>query len=103
MLARPLVRTIHTADSFGRRRRHAGGDRRHDRCPVKLLKEVLNGKTPQTMIDWKSDVDPSPETLRHYCDQVCAYLDVTGAERGLIVALTSGTVTPVMPTSSAKA
>ena len=59
--------------------------------------------TPQVVIDWKSDVDPSPETLRHYCDQVRAYLDVTGAERGLIVALTSGTVTQVMPTSSAKA
>ena len=57
--------------------------------------------TPQVVIDWKSDVDPSPETLRHYCDQVRAYLDVTGAERGLIVALTSGTVTPVLPTSSA--
>jgi len=61
------------------------------------------GGTPQMVIDWKSDVDPSPETLRHYRDQVRVYLDVTGAERGLIVALTSGTVTPVMPTSSAKA
>ena len=59
--------------------------------------------TPQVVIDWKSDVDPSPETLRHYCDQVRAYLDVTRAERGLIVALTSGTVTPIMPTSSTKA
>ena len=59
--------------------------------------------TPQVVIDWKSDVDPSPETLRHYCDQVRAYLDVTGGERGLIVALTSGTVTLIMPTSAAKA
>ena len=59
--------------------------------------------TPQVVIDWKSDVDPSPETLRHYCDQVGAYLDVTGGERGLIVALTSGTVTLIMPTSAAKA
>ena len=57
---------------------------------------------PQVVIDWKSDVDPSPETLRHYCDQVRAYLHVTGAERGMVVALTSGTVTAVMPTSSAK-
>lgn len=59
--------------------------------------------TPQVVIEWKSDIDPSPETPHHYCDQVRAYLDVTGAERGLIVALTSGTVTPVMPMSSAKA
>ena len=58
--------------------------------------------TPQVVIDWKSDVGPSPDTLRHYCDQVRAYLDVTGAERGLVVALTSGTATPVMPTRSAK-
>ena len=58
---------------------------------------------PRVVIDWKSDVDPSPETLRHYCDQVRAYLDVTGAERGLVVALTSGTVIPVMPASAAKA
>ena len=58
--------------------------------------------TPQGVVDWKSDVEPSPETLRHYCDQMRAYPNVIGAEQGLIVALTSGTVTPVMPTSSAK-
>ena len=47
---------------------------------------------PQIVIDWKSDVDPSPETLEHYRAQVRAYLDMTGAERGLIVAVTSGTI-----------
>ena len=51
--------------------------------------------TPDVVIDWKSDVDPSPETLEHYRAQVRAYLDMTGAERGLIVAVTSGTVHPV--------
>ena len=50
---------------------------------------------PLVVIDWKSDVDPSPETLEHYRAQVRAYLDMTGAERGLIVAVTSGTVHPV--------
>ena len=50
---------------------------------------------PQVVIDWKSDVNPSPETLEHYRAQVRAYLDMTGAERGLIVAVTSGTVHPV--------
>ena len=49
------------------------------------------------VIDWKSDVDPSPETLEHYCSQVRAYLDATGAARGLVIALTPGKVTPVMP------
>ena len=58
--------------------------------------------TPQVVVDCKSDVGPSPETLRQHCDQMRAYPNVTGAEQGLIVALTSGTVIPVMPTSSAK-
>ena len=35
---------------------------------------------PQVVIDWKSDVDSSPETLEHYRAQVRAYLDMTGAE-----------------------
>ena len=50
---------------------------------------------PKVVIDWKSDVDPSPETLEHYRAQVRAYLDMTGAHLGLIVAVTSGTVTQV--------
>ena len=54
--------------------------------------------TPEVVIDWKSDVDPSPETIQHYCAQVRAYLDTTGAPRGLVVAVTSGTVVPVAPT-----
>ena len=56
------------------------------------------GGTPEVVIDWKSDVDPSPETIQHYCAQVRAYLDTTGAPRGLVVAVTSGTVVPVAPT-----
>ncbi len=51
--------------------------------------------TPQVVIDWKSDVDLSAESLERYRAQVRAYLEVTGAERGLIVALTSGTVISV--------
>ena len=58
---------------------------------------------PQVVIDWKSDVDPTPETLEHYCSQVRAYLDMTTTERGLVVALTSGLVIPVMRTESAAA
>ena len=49
-------------------------------------------RNPQVVIDWKSDVDPSPESLEHYHAQVRAYLDMTGTKRGLIVAVTSGTV-----------
>ena len=50
---------------------------------------------PQVVIDWKSDVDPSPETLEHYRARVHAYLDTTGAKRGLIVAVTSGSIMQV--------
>ena len=55
---------------------------------------------PKVVIDWKSDVDPSPRTRDHYCGQVRAYLDMTGAERGLVVVVTSGDVIPVAPTNS---
>ena len=58
---------------------------------------------PQVVIDWKSDVDPTPETLDHYCSQVRAYLDMTRAGHGLVVTVTSGTVIPVMRTESVSA
>jgi exodeoxyribonuclease-5 len=50
---------------------------------------------PLVVIDWKSDVAPSTEMLEHYRDQVRAYLDITDAERGLIVLATSGRVVSV--------
>ena len=56
---------------------------------------------PQVVIDWKSDVNPSPEILEHYCSQVRAYLDMTKTDRGLVVAMTSGTVILVRQTESA--
>ena len=50
---------------------------------------------PQVVIDWKSDVAPSAAALDHYRAQIRAYLEVTGADRGLIVLATSGTVIEV--------
>ncbi len=55
---------------------------------------------PVVVVDWKSDVNPDAQTLDHYRAQVRAYLDMTGAERGLIVLMTSGTVMLVLPTKS---
>ncbi|MDX2387800.1 AAA family ATPase [Sinorhizobium medicae] len=52
---------------------------------------------PVVVIDWKSDVDPDPQTLDHYRAQVRTYLDMTGAEQGLIVLMTSATVISVSP------
>ncbi|MDI9849541.1 UvrD-helicase domain-containing protein [Rhodoblastus sp. 17X3] len=54
---------------------------------------------PAVIVDWKSDVAPPPGTLDHYRAQVRAYVDMTGAERGLIVLMTSGMVIPVAPTA----
>jgi ATP-dependent exoDNAse (exonuclease V) beta subunit len=51
---------------------------------------------PAVVVDWKSDVAPTPATLNQYSAQVRAYLDITGAERGLIVLMASGTVVSVM-------
>ncbi len=50
---------------------------------------------PLVVIDWKSDVAPTPEMLEHYRDQVRAYLDIADAGRGLIVLATSGRVISV--------
>jgi exodeoxyribonuclease-5 len=50
------------------------------------------------VVDWKSDVQPTADSLNHYCAQVQAYLDMTGADRGLIVLVTTGQVITVAPT-----
>jgi exodeoxyribonuclease-5 len=54
---------------------------------------------PVVVVDWKSDVNPEAQTLEHYRAQVRAYLDMTGAERGLIVLMTRGTVISVSPST----
>ena len=53
---------------------------------------------PEVVIDWKSDVQPSQETIEHYRAQVRNYLEMTGTDRGLIVLVTSGTVLTVTRT-----
>ncbi|MEY9772134.1 ATP-dependent exoDNAse (exonuclease V) beta subunit [Sinorhizobium fredii] len=58
---------------------------------------------PTVVIDWKSDVNPDPQTLDHYRSQVRAYLDMTGAERGLIVLMTTGTIITVSPSAQTMA
>jgi exodeoxyribonuclease-5 len=50
---------------------------------------------PAVVVDWKSDVNPTPETLEHYRAQVGHYLRTTGAPLGLIVFVTAGTVVSV--------
>ncbi|MFC3784084.1 exodeoxyribonuclease-5 [Sphingopyxis italica] len=52
---------------------------------------------PVVIVDWKSDVAPEQATIEHYRAQVRAYLAVAGAERGLIVMMTTGQVIEVAP------
>ena len=52
---------------------------------------------PQIVIDWKSDVQPTLATIDHYRGQVRNYLDMTGAECGLIVMVTAGKILRVTP------
>jgi exodeoxyribonuclease-5 len=47
-----------------------------------------NGRI-DTVIDWKSDVDPTPKQIELYRGQVRDYLAATGSRVGLIVFLTS--------------
>jgi exodeoxyribonuclease-5 len=53
------------------------------------------GGKPLVVIDWKSDVAPTPQMLEHYRSQVRAYLDITDAGHGLIVLATTGRVISV--------
>ncbi len=57
-----------------------------------------NAGKPDVVIDWKSDVQPTAETLNHYRAQVRAYLDMTGTDRGLIVLVTTGQLITVTST-----
>lgn len=52
---------------------------------------------PIVVVDWKSDIQPSAGIIEHYRGQVRAYLDMTCAERGLIVLMTSGEILTVAP------
>jgi ATP-dependent exoDNAse (exonuclease V) beta subunit len=50
----------------------------------------------EVVVDWKSDVVPAAETVEGYRSQVRAYLQATGASRGLIVLMTPGIVLEVV-------
>ncbi len=58
---------------------------------------------PAVVVDWKSDVAPDDATIDHYRAQVRAYLDMTGATRGLIVLMTTCRVIEVAATPVALA
>lgn len=44
------------------------------------------------VIDWKSDVAPSKSARAAYCEQLKAYMDMSGASRGMVVYVTTGEI-----------
>jgi exodeoxyribonuclease-5 len=46
----------------------------------------------EVIVDWKSDVNPDTETLKHYRHQVRSYLEMTGAAVGYLVLMSTGKV-----------
>ncbi len=67
-----------------------------------IVDAVTQGKEGgEVVIDWKSDVAPSPETRQHHAAQVREYLDCTKAARGLVVYMTTGEVQEVAKKSFA--
>ena len=72
----------------------------HEEAAAGIVDAIAFGADgkPEVVIDWKSDVDPTPETVEHYRAQVHAYLEMTGAERGLVVFMTSGIANLVVRT-----
>lgn len=80
---------VYAADAEGREETATAGI-------VDALTLTTDGR-PAIVVDWKSDVNADPQTLNHYRSQVRAYLDMTGAERGLIVLMTTAVVITVSP------
>ena len=66
------------------------------------LEQIVSGVTDavalaldgsiEVVVDWKSDVQPTAETVEGYRNQVGTYLQATGVSRGLIVLMTPGVV-----------
>jgi hypothetical protein len=49
----------------------------------------------EAVIDWKSDVNPSPKAVDHYRKQINEYRQNTGAKRALLVFLTQANIIEV--------
>ena len=54
---------------------------------------AVRGEQVVGVIDWKSDIEPSPDTKTMYAGQISDYLEVTGAVAGAIVFMTRGEIT----------
>jgi exodeoxyribonuclease-5 len=52
-------------------------------------------RAPELVIDWKSDVAPTPNMRQHHAAQVREYLESTGSGRGVIIYMSAGEVSEV--------
>ena len=73
------------------------GDGREELVTAGVADAVALGPAGEidAVIDWKSDVAPTPEIVERYRAQVRAYLGALNFGRGLIVFVTTGQVIPV--------
>ena len=53
---------------------------------------AYEGDHTETVIDWKSDIDPDETAMRRHARQLEDYLRATGAVRGALVYMTFGVV-----------
>ena len=81
--------TVFLAEIDGDRSTYLGGI-------VDALARAPNG-TIDTVIDWKSDVDPKPQQIDLYRAHLRDYLAATGAKQALLVFLTTGKIERVHP------
>jgi CRISPR-associated exonuclease Cas4 len=53
---------------------------------------AIDDGRPQVIVDWKSDVAPRPDDIAAHAAQLQGYLQATGAPRGALVYMTTGSV-----------
>jgi exodeoxyribonuclease-5 len=64
-------------------------------CGIADALAITANGNPELVIDWKSDVTPTPTLIETYKGQVTAYLKATKIRRGLIVFVTTGRIVEV--------
>lgn len=52
---------------------------------------IVDGRI-EAVLDWKSDLDPSPAERAAYASQIKSYLEITGAPRGALVYVSRGEI-----------
>lgn len=57
---------------------------------------------PSVVVDWKSDVAPTDEDIQIHAGQLMNYMTVSGASRGALVYMTSGTIRWIEPANADK-